>query len=83
MREQKIRLEGEIEKLTDYITKLESDKETLSGGMKFQEAERHKLDLRMVELTESIKSQALTYDRQLEVMQREKESEISRVLEDL
>lgn len=56
LREQRLRLEGDIEKLSDYITKLESDKEALSASHKVQESERHKLDLRMVELTESVKS---------------------------
>lgn len=83
LREQRMRLEGEIEKLSDYITKLESDKETLATALKLQETERHKLDLRMVELTESVKSQAMTHDRQLESMQREKELELSRVVEEL
>jgi len=47
------------------------------------EIERHQCDLRILELSEALKSEKATYERNIEGMNREKECDIQKITDEL
>lgn len=83
MREVRLRFEGEIEKLSDYITKIEADNHSLQQSIKILEGDRHRVDLRLVEVGETLKTERVTYEQTLATLNKEKELESQKIADDL
>ena len=82
-REVRNRYESEIEKLSEYIAKIETENQAQSQLFKQQEQERHRIEMRLVEATESLKSERITFEKSIETANKEKGLEIQKVAEDL
>lgn len=83
VREVQARYEAEIEKLNDQFSKVENETYKKSQTIKLMEIERHQCDLRIVELSEALKSEKATYERNIEGMNREKECDIQKITDEL
>lgn len=77
------RFGADIDKLNDAYSKLENEAYKRSQTIKLMEIERHQCDLRIVELSEAIKSEKANNERASEEINREKEYEISKVSDEL
>ena len=51
--------------------------------MKLQDQDRHKVEMRLVEVTETLKTERITIEKTSESQKREKELELQKVAEDL
>ena len=83
MREVQQRYEAEVDKLNDQYSKLENETYKKAQSIKLMEIERHQCDLRIVELTESLKSEKTTNDRNIEAINREKECDIQKITDEV
>ena len=83
VREVQARYEAEIEKLNDQFSKVENETYKKSQTIKLMEIERHQCDLRIVELSEALKSEKAAYERNIEGMNREKECDIQKITDEL
>ena len=83
VREVQQRYEVELDKLNDQYSKLENDTYKKAQSIKLMEIERHQCDLRIVELTESLKSEKTTNDRNIEAINREKECDIQKITDEV
>lgn len=82
-RETRNRYESEIEKLSEYIAKIETESQQQALAFKQQEQERHRIEMRMVEVAEALKSERITFEKSLETANKEKQLEIQKVAEEL
>jgi hypothetical protein len=76
IREVQQRYEAEIEKMHDQFSKVENETYKKSQTIKLMEIERHQCDLKILELTEALKSEKANNDRNIESINREKECDI-------
>ena len=83
VREVQARYEAEIEKLNDQFSKVENETYKKSQTIKLMEIERHQCDLRILELSEALKSEKATYERNIEGMNRDKECDIQKITDEL
>jgi predicted nucleotidyltransferase len=83
VREVQQRYEAELDKLNDQYSKLENDTYKKAQSIKLMEIERHQCDLRIVELTEALKSEKTTNDRNIEAINREKECDIQKITDEV
>ncbi len=70
------RFEADMDRLNDAFSKLENEAYKRSQTIKLMEIERHQCDLRIVELSEALKSEKAGSERAVELANREKESDI-------
>ena len=73
----------ELTKYIEQLHKLQQDNSQLEVQLKSHDHHTHQLDLKVLELSETIKNDKLNFDRTLDSLKREKDLQISHLTEDL
>lgn len=77
------RYDAEIDKLGEFIQKSEAENNKMIVTLKSYENEIHKAQLKIVELTESLKVERITFERTKETIAKEKDLEVSKIIDEL
>ena len=65
------------------MSKMEQDNYKKAQSLKVLEIDKHSCDIKILELTESLRSEKLAFDLKVQSIQREKDLDISKIGEEL
>ena len=69
--------------MTEAMSKMEQENYKKAQSLKVLEIDKHSCDIKILELTESLRSEKLAFDLKVQSIQREKELDISKIGEEL